>query len=78
MDNELKVFFEMLAKESGAIIKNYFRKEINIETKKDNTPVTIADKKAEEKMRELIMKYFPEHGITGEEFGTFNPDAEYQ
>ncbi len=45
--------------------------------KSDNSPVTIADKKAEEVMRELIMKHFPDHGIFGEEFGKINIDAEY-
>ncbi len=39
--------------------------------------VTIADKFAEEKMRELIIKEFPSHGIIGEEFGNYNSDAEY-
>jgi fructose-1,6-bisphosphatase/inositol monophosphatase family enzyme len=45
--------------------------------KSDFSPVTIADKLAEEKMRELIQKEFPSHGIIGEEFGKENPDAEY-
>lgn len=75
---ELKEFSKLLAEESGKIIKNYFRSEINIESKHDESPVTIADKKAEEKMREMIMKNFPEYGILGEEFGEHNPDAEYK
>lgn len=76
--NELAEFCLMLAVESGRIIKQYFRSELSIETKSDSSPVTIADKKAEELMREMIMKHFPEHGIIGEEFGVLNPDAEYQ
>ncbi len=76
--NELAEFCLMLAVESGRIIKQYFRSELSIETKSDSSPVTIADKKAEELMREMIMKHFPEHGIIGEEFGVHNPDAEYQ
>lgn len=78
MENELKEFSQILAIESGRIIKNHFRKDIAVETKEDNTPVTIADKKAEGLMREMIMKYYPDHGIIGEEFGRHNPDAEYQ
>jgi myo-inositol-1(or 4)-monophosphatase len=78
MEKELAEFCQILAIESGRIIRNYFRSEISIETKEDATPVTIADKKAEEKMREMIMKEYPEHGIIGEEFGSHNPDAEYQ
>lgn len=71
-------FTKQLAKASGDIINQYFRTGINIEKKDDDSPVTIADKKAEEIMREMIMKEFPEHGIVGEEFGNHNEDAEYQ
>ena len=75
---ELKKFCKLLADESSKEIKPYFRSKIVIESKKDESPVTIADKTAEEKMRELIMKEFPNHGIIGEEFGVINPDAEYK
>jgi myo-inositol-1(or 4)-monophosphatase len=69
---------QLLAAESGAIIKSYFRNNVAVETKADLSPVTIADKKAEEKMRGMIMKNFPDHGIIGEEFGKHNEGAEYQ
>ncbi len=75
---ELKEFINLLSQESGKIIAGYFRTEINIDRKSDQSPVTIADKKAEEKMRNLINKHFPEHGILGEEFGEENPGAEYK
>ena len=71
-------FTKELATASGDIINSYFRTGVNIETKSDDSPVTIADKKAEEAMREMIMKAYPEHGIIGEEFGNYNEDAEYQ
>ena len=79
--NELsnfKSFSRLLAYKSGEIIKYYFRREISIESKSDLSPVTIADKKSEEAMREVIMKEFPDHGILGEEFGLHNEGAEYQ
>ncbi len=76
--NEIKIFCKLLSEKSGEIISSYFRTGIKPESKKDESPVTIADKKAEEIMRELIGKEFPEHGILGEEFGASNPDAEYQ
>ncbi len=56
----------------------YFRKEISVEIKADGSPVTIADKQAEESMRNLIMDQFPDHGIMGEEFGTHLAGAKYQ
>lgn len=74
----VKAFAQDLATASGAIIKQYFRTQIAVERKADESPVTIADKKAEEVMREMIMKTFPDHGILGEEFGHHNPDARYQ
>jgi len=76
--NELKNFSKILADESGKIILRYFRSKVNIETKNDESPVTIADKKAEEIMRLLIGKEFPDHGILGEEFGVTNESAVYQ
>lgn len=75
--NELNPFLKILADESGKIIRSYFRSVIDIENKSDFSPVTIADKKAEEKIRELIIKEFPDHGIIGEEFGDYKMDSEY-
>lgn len=76
--NEFKSFSRFLAYQSGKIINKYFRSEIEVESKSDFSPVTIADKKSEEAMREIIMKEFPEHGIIGEEFGVHNQNAEYK
>lgn len=77
-NNEFKRFAEHLADISGEIIKNYFRTGIDVENKSDDSPVTIADRKAEELMRKEITKEFPEHGIIGEEFGEENESAEYK
>ena len=75
--NELIPFLKYLSLESSAIIKLYFRTDLSVYNKADDSPVTIADKKAEEKMRTIIKKEFPDHGIIGEEFGNENTDAEY-
>jgi myo-inositol-1(or 4)-monophosphatase len=75
---EYSLFARSLADLSGKIIKSYFRSDITIDTKADMSPVTIADKKAEELMRNIIMKNYPDHGIIGEEFGSYNEKAEYQ
>jgi inositol-phosphate phosphatase / L-galactose 1-phosphate phosphatase / histidinol-phosphatase len=40
-----------------------------VDHKKDDSPVTVADKAAEEAMRALIHEAFPEHGVFGEEGG---------
>ena len=75
---EFKNFCKELTEVSGENIRKYFRTDINIETKSDDSPVTIADQSTEEKIRELIMKKYPDHGILGEEFGKHNENAEYQ
>ena len=71
-------FSKELARASGEIIMRYFRSDFAVETKADDSPVTIADKQAEEIMREMIMKEYPAHGIIGEEFGNHNESAAYQ
>ena len=52
-------------------------KNIKIETKDDDTPVTIADKKSELKIRELINNAYPSHGILAEEFDDTKLNSEY-
>lgn len=58
-------------------ILKYYRKDMAVETKSDQSPVTLADRKAEEMLRRRIERWFPEHGIIGEEFGTEDEDREW-
>ncbi|MEZ4622382.1 MAG: inositol monophosphatase family protein [Caldilineaceae bacterium] len=67
-----------MAEASAAVIRRYFRTDYVVESKSDDSPVTIADRKAEEVMRALIAQRFPDHGIMGEEFAAHQPDAAYQ
>lgn len=78
MDKNIFRFINYLSEESGKIINSFFRTDLQVESKQDASPVTIADKKAEEKLRELITKEFPEHGIIGEEFGNYKEEADYK
>jgi inositol-phosphate phosphatase/L-galactose 1-phosphate phosphatase/histidinol-phosphatase len=50
---------------------------MEIVSKSDESPVTIADRTAETEMRNLVRTAFPDHGIRGEEFAMENPDAEW-
>ena len=70
-------FANVLADESAEIIMKFFRQNLKIENKDDNTPVTVADKKSELKIRELINNTYPNHGILAEEFDNTNLDSEY-
>jgi histidinol phosphatase-like enzyme (inositol monophosphatase family) len=69
---------QTLMETSGELIARYFRSsELEVETKSDESPVTVADREAEALMRDLIAKAFPEHGILGEEFGEERAAAEF-
>jgi histidinol-phosphatase len=59
-----------MAEEAAKKIRGYFRTALTVETKADNTPVTVADRGAEELLRGLMEKHTPGYGIIGEEFGT--------
>lgn len=58
-----------MAAEAGKIVLAHFRTEMHVETKSDNSPVTIADRKSEEALRRMMEKHTPGYGIIGEEFG---------
>jgi histidinol phosphatase-like enzyme (inositol monophosphatase family) len=60
---------ERLADAAGAAIRPRFRSEFGLEAKEDLSPVTLADREAEEAMRRLIVAERPMDGIIGEEFG---------
>ncbi len=60
---------------AGRLTLGYFQAGISPEFKNDETPVTIADRKAEELIRSRIEKRYPDHAVIGEEFGASdNPD----
>ncbi len=58
-----------LAQRAGKITLDYFCTDLNIESKSDDSPVTIADRKTEEFLRNEIEKRYPDDAILGEEFG---------
>ncbi len=62
-------FAEDLARKAGGVVLRYYQKSLSVERKADRTPVTAADREAEELLREQIQAAFPEDGILGEEFG---------
>lgn len=70
-------FAEETATKVRAIALDWFRKPIAIDTKADESPVTIADRSVEQAIRRAIAERFPEHGILGEEYGLSHSDAEY-
>lgn len=77
-DPQLLLEFALEASwKAGRATLGHFQTGVAAERKSDNTPVTVADREAEQILRELITQYWPEHGIIGEEFGHVNQDARY-
>ncbi len=65
------------ANAAAAISRKYYEGNFTVSTKADLTPVTQADVKCEEAIRDIILTRFPEHGFFGEETGKSQEDAEY-
>src|SRR3954447_7522400 len=58
-------------KEAGRLTLRYFQRDnFDGERKSDASPVTIADRSAEQLLRERIAAGFPSDGVIGEELGT--------
>lgn len=74
--NELGTFIAELSEISGAIIRQHYLSSIAVETKTDRSPVTVADRDAEQAMRTAIKTRYPHHGVIGEEFDDHQRDAE--
>lgn len=71
---ELLEFARVLGYEGGrSTLGHYKRAAVEIIDKSDGTPVTIADRNAEQIMRKMIEEKYPDHGIHGEEFGIKDP-----
>jgi histidinol phosphatase-like enzyme (inositol monophosphatase family) len=68
-----------LADAAATVTLKHFRCGYTTENKGggDFDPVTIADRGAEQAMRDIISRKFPEHGIAGEEFENVNENADF-
>ena len=64
-----------VARVAGDLALRHFRTGVAVETKGDGSPVTVADRSAEQAARAWLEARFPHDGILGEEFGIARPDA---
>lgn len=64
-----------VAKVAGNFAMSHYKTGVDITIKGDGSPVTIADRGAEEVARAWVEARFPDDGIVGEEFGTLRPNA---
>lgn len=75
--DDLVALAHRLADAAGAVIRGYFRQPVAIDAKSNLTPVTIADREAEDALRALLAVERPDDGILGEEGGTSGLDRDY-
>jgi histidinol-phosphatase len=57
------------AQKAGDLARGYYETTFQIEKKADCSPVTIADKQAEQLIRQMVAQHFPNDGFLGEEYG---------
>lgn len=54
---------------AAAVIRLHYERGVAVETKADQTPVTIADREAEAAIKDVLRREFPAHAFYGEELG---------
>lgn len=66
-----------MAWDAGQLTLGYFQTGLRPDFKADESPVTVADREAEQLIRRRIKKRFPSHTIVGEEFGGLDNKEAY-
>src|SRR5215510_13353827 len=68
-----------ITREAGELTLDFFhRRDLVVEFKADSSPVTAADRAAEQHLRQRIADKFPDDSILGEEFGAAVGTSGYQ
>src|SRR5690348_1347847 len=73
--NELNAALDA-ARAAADVIRGFYQRNVKITVKADKTPVTEADVRSEETIREILTRRFPSYGFYGEETGKSDMDAE--
>lgn len=75
LTTELLSFAVDTAWRAGRVTLRYYQTGVQVDRKRDMTPVTAADRESEQLMRDAIHERYPSDGILGEEYGEVNPGA---
>lgn len=75
---ELLLTAETIAREAGALLRDFYHRGVRAEYKGDVDLVTEADRASERLIGERLHAAFPEHGIYGEEGTRRGLDCEYR
>ena len=81
MDPELAALLDLARRAAalaGEIVMPLYEQDLTVELKADGTPVTLADRRAEEAMRALLQRETPHYGVLGEEFGETPGDGRHR
>ena len=68
LQKRLKVA-QIIAADASKVAMTHFRQPLDIASKSDESPVTIADQQTERAIRCALEKHFPDETIFGEEYG---------
>ena len=72
MNTEWRIRYEAAveaARRAGQLAHGYFDQTLQVEWKHDDSPVTVADREAEQLLRQTLGRAFPDDGFLGEEYG---------
>jgi myo-inositol-1(or 4)-monophosphatase len=75
---ELVTKAEAIAREAGALLRDYFHRGVHAEYKGDVDIVTEADRASEKLITQRLHEAFPTHGVYGEEGTRSGLDGEYR
>jgi len=75
MRDERLAWAEAKLREYEKLALRYFGSRLRVERKADHSPVTIADRTIEERLRRDLARAFPDDEIVGEEFGATHPGS---
>lgn len=64
------------ARAADEVVRAYYRNSPNVRIKSDASPVTEADERCEEVIRDTLSRHFPGYGFYGEESGRHTMEAE--
>ncbi|MCP5419448.1 MAG: inositol-phosphate phosphatase [Gammaproteobacteria bacterium] len=65
------------ARAAEDVIKHYYRGDLGVRFKEDQSPVTVADVESEKTIKAILQQAFPHYGFYGEETGRDHTEADH-
>lgn len=78
LDARLALALDAARAAGEGILRHFQRDDLPSETKRDGTPVTIADREAERLLRDIVHRVFPADTLQGEEYGVDEGTSDYR